>query len=89
MMMANRLILMKKKQKFEIIYLQAKIENPLGTPLLKRGEKSNDKFISNLVFEEHVKQKLKDLNPLKSPGAGNIHPKVLKELSNSLAKPLI
>ena len=65
-----------------------KIENPLGTPILRWVEKSN-KFISNLVIEEHVvKQKLKDLNPLKSPGAGNIHPKVLKELSNSLAKPL-
>ena len=64
-------------------------ENPLVTPLLNPGEKSKGNLISNIVIEEEVvKQKLNELNPFKTPGADNIHPKVLKELSNSLAKPL-
>ena len=45
--------------------------------------------ISEVVFsEERVKKKLLNLNPSKSPGADNLHPRILKDLSVSLSLPL-
>ena len=45
--------------------------------------------ISRVVFfsEDKVKKKLLNLNPDKSPGADNLHPRILKELSVSLSVP--
>lgn len=58
-------------------------------PSCKPGEKSKYSFFSDIILtEEAVKLKLKKLNPNKTPGQDNIHPKVLVELSDSLAKPL-
>ena len=37
---------------------------------------------------EEVKKRLKDLNENKSPGPDGIHPKIYKELNNTLAHPL-
>ena len=45
--------------------------------------------ISEVVFsEERVKKKLLNLNPYKSPGADNLHPRILKDISVSLSLPL-
>ena len=38
--------------------------------------------------EDRVKKTLLNLNPYKSPGAGNFYPKILKELLVSLSVPL-
>ena len=44
---------------------------------------------SEVAFsEEKVKKKLLNLNPYKSPGADNLHPRILKDLSVSLLLPL-
>ena len=41
------------------------------------------------ITEEKVKKRLESLNPHKSPGPdGLLHPRVLKELSNEISKPL-
>ena len=40
------------------------------------------------IDEDLVKKKLNALNPSKSPGPDGIHPRVLKELTNTIAKPL-
>ena len=45
--------------------------------------------IREVVFsEDKAKKKLLNLNPYKSPGAGNLHPRILRELSVSLSVPL-
>ena len=40
------------------------------------------------ITEEKVKERLESLNPHKSPGPDGLHPRVLKELSNEISKPL-
>ena len=40
------------------------------------------------ITEEEVLKELKELNPNKSPGIDGMHPRVLKELAEELAKPL-
>ena len=35
-----------------------------------------------------MKERLESLNPRKSPGPDGLHPRVLKELSNEISKPL-
>jgi len=53
------------------------------------GEKSQYEFITEVtITEAEVRNKLKDLNPNKSPGPDKIYPKVLKELHNELAEPI-
>ena len=53
------------------------------------GEKSDNQFISDVtITAQEVKNKLKDLNPNKSPGPDKIYPKVLKELHEELSGPL-
>ena len=50
---------------------------------------NNDFFITDIrVTAESVSEKLKKLNPNKSPGPDKIYPRILKELSNELASPL-
>ena len=45
--------------------------------------------ISGVVFsEERVKKNLLNLNPYQPPGADNLHPRILKDLSVSLSLPL-
>ena len=45
--------------------------------------------ISEVAFsEERVKKKLLNVNPYKSPGEDNLHPRILKELSVNLSLPL-
>ena len=36
---------------------------------------------------DKIKKKLDNLNPYKSPGADELHPRILKELSNKLSLP--
>ena len=38
--------------------------------------------------KDKIKYKLHNLNPYKSPGADELHPRILKELSNKLSLPL-
>ena len=40
------------------------------------------------IIEEKVNERLESLNPHKSPGPDGLHPRVLKELSNEISKPL-
>ena len=40
------------------------------------------------ITEEKVKKRLESLNQHKSPGPDGLHPRVLKELSNEISKPL-
>ena len=37
---------------------------------------------------DKIKKKLDNLNPYKSPGPDELHPRILKELSNELSLPL-
>ena len=46
-------------------------------------------FLSSIVIsEDDVRKVLKNLQPDKSPGPDNIHPRILKECANELAVPL-
>ena len=71
---------------FSSVFTNENMENlPKTTP----GEGSNGVFLSEIIItEEAVKRKLKALDPCKTPGADNIHPRLLRELSEELAKPL-
>ncbi len=61
-------------------------ENVESMPLITS---SDIEPISNLVVtEESVQKKLMKLNPCKSSGPDELHPKVLKELSHVISKPL-
>ena len=64
-------------------------ENTDSIPHTVPGEKSDRVFISDIIItEKAVKDKLNKLNTAKTPGIDKIHPRVLKELSESLIKPL-
>ncbi|XP_069119010.1 uncharacterized protein [Argopecten irradians] len=56
-------------------------------PVLKKLSIENP-FINTDISELEVLNILKSLNPTKSPGADNIHPKVLKETADILKTPL-
>ena len=65
------------------------IEDMHNLPNIPPGKNSNGKFVSDLsVTEEQVKDKLKNLNPNKSPGPDKLYPRALKELCEELAAPL-
>ena len=52
-------------------------------------ESRTSNTISNVKISlQDMKNKLKSLNACKSPGPDGLHPRVLKELSNSIAGPL-
>ena len=57
--------------------------NPPSIP-----KKTMHKMTDFNVTKELVSKKLKELNPTKSQGPDNIHPRVLKELYNTLDLPL-
>ena len=64
-------------------------EDTSNIPNILPSNRSNGKFVTNLVIEEsQVKEKLSNLNPNKSPGPDKLYPRVLKELSDELAGPL-
>jgi hypothetical protein len=51
--------------------------------------KASGDFLNDISFsEEEVLKKLVNLNPSKSPGPDGIHPRVLKEAAEIIAKPL-
>ena len=65
------------------------VEDKTDIPHIPSGERSGGKFVENLeIKEEQVKEKLKNLNPTKSPGPDKLFPRVLKEISEQLAGPL-
>ena len=41
------------------------------------------------ITEDKVKERIESVNPHKSPGSYRLHPRVLKELSNEIIKPLV
>ena len=60
-----------------------------NVPNIPPGKNSNGKFVSEVsVNEQQVKDKLKELNPNKSPGPDKLYPRALKELCEELAAPL-
>ena len=64
-------------------------EEPEGIwQLPKREPVKHDMLIMIDLSEETVKKLLLNVNTSKSPGPDGIHPRVLKEASNSIAKPL-
>ena len=64
-------------------------ENKEHIPSIPPGEKSQGIYLPDIIItEEAVEEKLASLDPCKTPGADNLHPRILKELSKSLAKPL-
>ena len=64
-------------------------EDMSNIPNILPSNRSNGKFVTNLVIEEsQVKEKLSNLNPNKSLGPDKLYPRVLKELSDELAGPL-
>ena len=64
-------------------------ENKEHIPSIPPGEKSQGIYLPDIIItEEAVEKKLATLDPCKTPGADNLHPRILKELSKSLAKPL-
>ena len=71
---------------FTSVFTRENLEN---IPILPPGSLSDNKFLSSiLITESAVLQKLNLLNPCKTPGDDNLHPRLLKELSESLAKPI-
>ena len=50
--------------------------------------KSNGGLESYEIGVEDVRNKLSILNPNKSPGSDNLHPRILREMKNVLDKPL-
>ena len=64
-------------------------EDMSNIPNILPSNKSNGKFVTNLVIKEsQVKDKFSNLNPNKSPGPDTLYPRLLKELSDELAGPL-
>ena len=42
----------------------------------------------NMFRSRQIKKKVDNLNPYKSPGPDELHPRILKELSNEFSLPL-
>ena len=55
-------------------------------PYFNLNVKSSIEHVS--FSADKIKKKLDNLNPYKSPGSGELHPRILKELSNELSQPL-
>ena len=62
-------------------------EPKANVPCLDQSPISHE-FIQLIVTEEKVLEQLKKLDISKSPGPDNVHPRIIKELATSLAKPL-
>ena len=63
-------------------------ENGSNIPILENRIKEEDNLNKIVIDENMVKKKLDQLKTDKSPGADGIHPRLLKELSNVISKPL-
>ena len=79
------------KEKAEVLldyFSSVFTQEPVGeVPTMEQVD--TDTTLDDIDFtEDTVKKKLKQLKPNKSPGPDNIHPRILKELSDALAKPL-
>ena len=71
---------------FTSVFLKEDLSN---IPRVNEGEYSNGKNISSIrITAEEVEKKLKKLNTQKAQGPDQIPPKVLKEISKEIAKPL-
>ena len=71
---------------FTSVFLKEDLTN---LPKVEEGEYSNGENISEtIISEEEVEKKLKALLPGKAQGPDQIPPRVLKELSKELARPL-
>ena len=69
---------------FSSVFTQENMEN---MPTVTRS-KSNGGLESYKIGVEDVRKKLSILNPNKSPGSDNLHPRILREMKNVLDKPL-
>ena len=63
-------------------------EDTSNIPNIPPKPLSTPKLNSFTVTEEQVLKELKDLKPNKSPGIDGLHPRVLREIADEIAKPL-
>ena len=63
-------------------------EDKVDMPEFDRGEDIKIPLENLNISEDMVKKKLDKINPSKSPGPDGLHPRVLKELSPEISKPL-
>ena len=69
---------------FSSVFTQENMENMPTVTM----SKSNGGLESYEIGVEDVRKKLSILNPNKSPGSDNLHPRILREMKNVLDKPL-
>ena len=69
---------------FSNVFTQENMENMPTVTM----SKSNGGLESYEIGVEDVRKKLSILNPNKSPGSDNLHPRILRKMKNVLDKPL-
>ena len=75
-----------KVETFNMFFKSVFMEESECLPYFNLNVKSSIEHVS--FSADKIKKKLDNLNPYKSPGSDELHPRILKELSNELSQPL-